>query len=93
MARTLGAAAFRHKVSVTADVTAVTLRRASPPVLEARVDDGTGWLVLRWLGRCSVTGIKPGARIRFEGTAGGQPGSLVLVNPLYELVLGRGASR
>lgn len=64
------------------------LRRPFGPIaragaFDAWLDDGTGSVVLRWLGRDSVPGIVPDARLGVEGTVSEVGGRLVILNPLY----------
>jgi hypothetical protein len=47
------------------------------------MDDGTGTLVLRLVGRASVPGIEPGRRLVVEGTPGLVGRELVMLNPVY----------
>lgn len=57
--------------------------------VEATIIDGTGELVLRWLGRRAMSGIRLGMGLIVEGilgrTAENEP---LLLNPEYELVSG-----
>ena len=50
---------------------------------DAVLVDGTGALVLRFLGRASVPGVSAGARVVVEGTPALERGVLVMRNPLY----------
>jgi hypothetical protein len=50
---------------------------------DAVLTDGTGALVLRFLGRASVPGVRAGARMVVEGTPAFDRGVLVMRNPLY----------
>jgi hypothetical protein len=50
---------------------------------DAEMTDGTGSVVLRFLGRAAVPGLVVGRRMEAEGTATLVRGLLVLVNPLY----------
>ncbi len=50
---------------------------------DAILGDGTGTLVLRFLGRISVPGIEPGRRLVVEGTPGLVGCKLVMLNPAY----------
>lgn len=55
--------------------------------IEATVTDGTGRMVVRWLGRQKLSGISLGAGLIFEGIVGkGDGGRLQVLNPEYELV-------
>ena len=50
---------------------------------DAVLVDGTGALVLRFLGRASVPGMRTGARVVVEGTPALERGVLLMRNPLY----------
>jgi hypothetical protein len=57
--------------------------------VKATITDGTGHMVAKWLGRATLSGIKPGAGLVMEGTVGiGADGEMVVLNPDYELVPG-----
>jgi hypothetical protein len=57
--------------------------------IEATINDGTGQMVARWLGRSSLKGIRLGTGLIMEGIAGrGDQDELVILNPAYELVHG-----
>jgi hypothetical protein len=57
--------------------------------IEATIIDGTGQMVVKWLGRPSKSGIRLGIGLIVEGTMGrtadGEP---LVLNPEYELVVG-----
>ncbi|MDA8315511.1 MAG: hypothetical protein ACP5PM_05300 [Acidimicrobiales bacterium] len=53
------------------------------PACDALLDDGTGTITLRWLGRTQVPGISTGTSVTVEGTVVDQHGLLVLLNPMY----------
>ncbi len=55
------------------------------PALEAELFDGSGVVLLVWLGRRRITGISPGRSIAVEGRIGVHDGHRVLYNPRYEL--------
>jgi hypothetical protein len=60
--------------------------RALPVLqLEADLDDGTGRIMLVFLGRTTIGGIEAGRRITIEGTVSASHGHHVVLNPLYEL--------
>ena len=50
---------------------------------DAVLVDGTGALVLRFMGRAAVPGIVAGARVVAEGTPALERGVLLMRNPLY----------
>lgn len=57
--------------------------------LEATLIDGTGQLVVRWLGRRTMAGISLGVGLIVEGAVGSDPnGEKVILNPEYQLVPG-----
>lgn len=55
---------------------------------DAELGDGTGTVVLRFMGRLEVPGLVAGRRVVVEGTPGDRRGLLVIRNPLYELAAG-----
>ena len=55
---------------------------------DAILDDGTGTLVLRFMGRASVPGIAAGRRLVVEGTPALEGGVLLMRNPLYSFAGG-----
>lgn len=82
----IGDAPDRERVRVIGTLRTVTLRpRGGVPALEAELDDGSGVLVLIWLGRRRITGISPGRAISVEGRIGRQGDLRVMFNPRYEL--------
>jgi hypothetical protein len=54
--------------------------------------DGTGTVILRFLGRTAVPGMDPGRLVRVDGTPALIGGALVVLNPIYEFVAGTCAS-
>ena len=50
---------------------------------DAVLVDGTGALVLRFMGRAAVPGIIPGSRVVAEGTPALERGALLMRNPIY----------
>jgi hypothetical protein len=50
---------------------------------QAVIDDGTGSLTLRFLGRRNVPGMVPGADVWAEGTPMLERDMVVMLNPLY----------
>ena len=80
----------REIASVCGTLRTVTLRpSAGIPVLEAELYDGTGTVVIVWLGRRRISGIKPGRSLRVRGRVsahGDAAGKFVMYNPHYELL-------
>jgi hypothetical protein len=55
--------------------------------IEATINDGTGRLVARWLGRSSMQGIRLGVGLLLQGTPSlPEDGETTMLNPEYELV-------
>lgn len=79
--------AARHRAVLHGAVSGVRQWRtpARWPVTDAVLDDGTGNIVVRWIGQSTVPGVEPGAALAVEGTVADVRGVLVIVNPLYEL--------
>jgi hypothetical protein len=57
--------------------------------IEATINDGTGQMVVRWLGRSSLSGVALGVGLIVQGMPSvDRDGQLLLLNPEYELVPG-----
>lgn len=55
--------------------------------VEATIIDGSGDLVVKWLGRQELSGVGLGVGLIVEGTVGLDPSSdMVVLNPEYDLV-------
>ncbi len=54
--------------------------------LDADLDDGTGTIALRWVGREGIAGVAAGAKMAVEGTVFDHHGRLVLLDPLYSFL-------
>jgi hypothetical protein len=85
----IGQLEAHQAAQVCGTVRAVTMRpRSGVPALEAEIFDGTGSIVLFWLGRRRVLGVNPGRRIRAQGMVAVLDGQLAIYNPNYELIPG-----
>jgi hypothetical protein len=59
--------------------------------IDAKLTDGTGEVVARWLGRQALAGIQLGAALVMEGMIGtSSDGEQTILNPQYDLVEGPG---
>jgi len=77
----------RQPVRLRGTLRTVTLRpRGGVPALEAELFDGSGSLVLVWLGRREIAAISPGRPIEVEGRIGRQGQDRVIYNPRYQLL-------
>jgi len=73
-------------VCVAGTLRAVVLRPlAGVPTLEAELYDGTGTVILVWLGRRRIRGIDPGRTLVARGRLTRRAGQPTLFNPEYEL--------
>ncbi len=79
----MGSLASGRRCTVEGEVvTVVTVER--PWVrTDAEITDGTGSVVLRFVGRRSIPGLVPGRRVIAEGTPASGRGAMVMLNPLY----------
>jgi hypothetical protein len=79
----IGALVPRRRATVMGEVRSVTSSRRPSVRTEAEIDDHTGVIVLRFLGRIHVPGLVPGLHIVATGTPGTERAALVMLNPLY----------
>ena len=76
----------RVPVTVFGTVRAMTIRpRAGVPALEAELYDGSGTVILVWLGRRTIAGVGPGRQLRATGRITTAEGRRLIYNPRYEL--------
>ncbi|HET9691365.1 MAG TPA: amino acid permease, partial [Acidimicrobiales bacterium] len=81
----LGEVAYRQRTRVAGRVRSVETRMwPGSPVFECTLVDGTGALVVVFVGRRSIAGIEPGARLVVEGAVGTYQGRLAMLSPSYE---------
>jgi hypothetical protein len=73
----------RRRVMVCGSVTSVRQHQLPWVRTDVEITDGTGVIVLRFLGRSSVGGIVAGSRVVAEGTPRRDGEGLVMLNPLY----------
>jgi hypothetical protein len=74
----------RERATVAGRVRSVTSYVRPYVRTEAELSDGSGVVVLRFMGRASVPGVAVGARMVAEGTPGPERGAdLVIRNPRY----------
>ena len=84
-ATAIAAVAPRQRTTVCGEIVSV-VRYERPWVrTDAEVGDGTGKLVLRFLGRSGIPGLFVGSHVEAEGTPGIVRGKLVMLNPRYSL--------
>jgi hypothetical protein len=84
----IGKIEWRKRAHVQGRVTSIsTAPRGSAPTLQVEVWDETGGVTLNFLGRREIAGLEVGMEVRAEGMVGEEDGSLVILNPSYELVI------
>jgi hypothetical protein len=84
----IGKIEWRKRAHVQGRVTSLsTAPRGSAPTLQVEVWDETGGITLNFLGRREIAGLEVGMEIRAEGMVGEEDGTLVILNPSYELVV------
>lgn len=77
----------RELVRLRGTLRTVTLRpRGGVPALEAELFDGSGSIVLVWLGRRQIAAINPGRSLEVVGRIGLHGGDRIIYNPRYELL-------
>ena len=84
----IGEIQWRKRAHVQGRVTSIkTAPRGSTPYLQVEVWDQTGGVTLQFLGRREIAGLEVGSQIRAEGMVGEEDGSLIILNPSYELLV------
>lgn len=73
-------------VTISGILRSVTLRPvAGVPAVEAELYDGSGTVVLTWLGRRRIHGIEPGRTLSVTGRVNDREGHRTIFNPRYAL--------
>jgi hypothetical protein len=84
----ISAATWRHRAHVRGHVTSIRNAAAnSSPHVEVEIWDETGGITLQFIGRREVTGLEIGSTVCAEGMVGENEGSLVILNPSYEIII------
>jgi hypothetical protein len=77
----------REPVRLRGTLKTVTLRpRGGVPALEAELFDGSGSIMLVWLGRREIAAIAPGRSMEVQGRIGFHGGDRIIYNPRYQLL-------
>ena len=78
---------WRERARVAGRVRSLRVRPwGDAPTLECVLVDDTGGLIVVFLGRRKVAGIRPGTRLVVEGTVGSHGGHPAIVNPEYDFL-------
>lgn len=84
----IGAIQWRKRARVEGRVTSIkTAPRGAAPTLQIEIWDETGGVSLQFLGRREIAGLEVGSQMRAEGMVGEEEGSMVILNPSYELLV------
>jgi hypothetical protein len=84
---TLSAVVPRVRVSVAGRIIAARAYRRPWMWLDVELGDGTGTIILRFVGRTAIPGMSPGRRVGAEGMPSAQGGALFMLNPHYIFVV------
>src|SRR6201990_474191 len=78
----IGEAPDRERVRLRGTLRTVTLRpRGGVPALEAELYDGTGTIIVIWLGRRGISGVVRGRSLEILGRIGRHDGQRIMYNP------------
>ena len=81
----IAAARLRQRVKIAGQIRRLTVfPMKDNESLEAHVSDGTGEVVVRFMGRRAIPGLGLGSKIVVEGVLGGTPDAPTMLNPLLE---------
>ncbi len=79
----IAAVVLRRRNTVRGEIVSVVSFLRPTIRTDAQIRDGTGELVLRFVGRRLVPGLVEGRRVIAQGTPGLVGGAVVMLNPLY----------
>ena len=88
IATAIGELEPRRRATVSGELMSVASYELPWVRTDAELGDGTGVVLLRFIGRNVVPGLVPGRRIVVRGTPAVRNGVLVIDNPLYEFGAG-----
>jgi RecG-like helicase len=78
-------APLRQRVKIAGVIRRMTVfPMTDDEALEAQIADGTGEVVVRFMGRREIGGLGLGSKIVVEGVLGEQQGSVQMINPVLE---------
>jgi hypothetical protein len=76
----------RQRATLMGRVNAISLHLWPATSYKVELNDGTGTVFLRFMGRRSLPGFEPGRWLSVEGTPAEISGQVVLLNPLYSFL-------
>lgn len=78
---------WRQRVKIAGRIRSLRVETAKgTPNLECEITDGTGNLLLVFIGRRQIPGVESGTRLVVEGMVGSWKHRLAILNPDYELI-------
>jgi hypothetical protein len=83
----IGALVPLRRAKVAGEIVSVKVHEHPWLSTDVELSDGTGVVVLRFLGRSGVPGFEPGRRVAAVGTPGRDKGALVILNPRYTFLV------
>jgi hypothetical protein len=84
--RPIGDVRWRDRVRLRGVVKSMRVApQRDVPTLECVVDDGTGTVLIVFLGRREVAGLNVGSKVEVVGTVGVHQNRLAILNPTYQL--------
>lgn len=84
----IGQIQWRKRARIHGRVTSIkTAPRGAAPSLEIEIWDESGGVSLQFLGRREIAGLEVGSQMRAEGMVGEEEGSMIILNPSYELLV------
>lgn len=78
------AAVPRMPAQLEGNVVSIEAHTSSPIYLDVLLSDGSGTITLLFQGRTEIPGVRPGRRLRVQGTPLVMSELLLMLNPLYE---------
>ena len=83
----IGDVRWRDRVRIRGSVRSLRVApQRDVPTLECLVDDGTGTIMVVFLGRREIAGLKVGSKVEVIGTVGVHQNRLGFLNPSYQLL-------
>lgn len=84
--RPIREAQARHQGRFAGQVRRLRIQpEAAVPTLELELNDGSGRMTVRFMGRCSIPGVECGSSLAVEGTPSQSEDGLIMYNPAYDL--------
>jgi hypothetical protein len=83
----IGTVQWRQYAKVVGVIRSIKVQpHGGVPALECHLVDDTGGIMIVFLGRRRIAGIRPGTKLTVESRVGEHHGRLAMINPLYQLL-------